>query len=348
MRVDDLHVREFQPLVTPHVLKLQMPLSPEVTAVVAGARDTIRRIMRREDGRLLAVVGPCSIHDVDAALEYARRLRAAQQRFQDRLFVLMRVYLEKPRTTIGWRGFVNDPALDGSFDMSEGLRRSRELLLNINQLGLPITTEMLDPISPQYLSDLVSLGSIGARTTESQTHRAMVSGLSMPVGFQNSTAGDIKVAVNAVVSATHPHSFLGITQEGASAVVKTGGNPDGMVVLRGGYDGPNYTAEYIAQAEELMRKANLTPALLVDCSHANSRSDYTQQEQVWNMVLQQHIEHKNAVIGMMVESNLFAGKQSLPADLTQLKYGVSITDSCVGWEATERMLAHAYEVLGTR
>lgn len=345
-KVEDLHIRELIPLVSPRLLKSQLPITEAVANTVAEARDTIRQIVRREDPRFLVVIGPCSIHDPAAAMAYAERLYEAQARFRERLFMIMRVYLEKPRTTIGWRGFLNDPYIDGSFDMATGLRMARELLLQINSMGLPIATEMLDPISPQYLADLVSLGSIGARTTEAQTHRAMVSGLSMPVGFKNSTDGDIQVAVNAVLSAAQPHSFFGIDQDGKGSVVKTGGNPDGLVMLRGGRRGPNYDAESIAQAEQLLRKAGLPQALMVDCSHANSNSDYTRQEQVWNTVLRQHLENRDAVIGMMVESNLCEGKQAIPTDLSQLKYGVSITDGCIGWETTIRMMEHAYNVLG--
>ncbi len=349
-KVDDLHVLTMNPLVAPRILKEQVPLSDATSNIVYEAREVIKKIARKEDPRLLAVVGPCSIHNVDAALEYAEKLYQAHCRFHDRIFIVMRTFLEKPRTTTGWRGFINDPFMNGSFDMEAGLRQSRELLLQINNLGMPTAAEMLDPISPQYISDLVSLTAIGARTVESQTHRAMASGLSMPVGYKNSTDGNIQVAVNAYVSARDAHSFLGITQDGMSCVVKTSGNPDGMVVLRGsrtnGEFKPNYTSEHIARTEALMQAAGLTPAIMIDCSHANSHSDHNRQEEIWNTVLEQHLSGNDAVVGMMVESNLCAGKQSIPADLTQLRHGVSITDACVDWETTERMLKHAYDALG--
>lgn len=344
--VDDLHVREFAPLVAPKLLKTRFPVTEAVSNTVFEAREVVKRILRRQDPRLLLVIGPCSIHDPAAALAYAERLYSAHRQFRDRLFIMMRVYLEKPRTTIGWRGLINDPHIDGSFDMATGLSRARELLLQINHLGLPTATEMLDPISPQYISDLISLAAIGARTTESQTHRAMASGLSMPVGFKNSTDGNLQVPVHSFLSATHPHSFLGIDQEGRSCVVKTYGNPDGLVILRGSRLGTNYDAESVAEAERLMHEAGLPPAVMVDCSHANSRSDHTRQETVWNTVLERRQANREAVVGLMAESNIHEGKQAIPTDLNQLRYGVSITDACVSWETTERMLQHAYEVMG--
>lgn len=344
--VDNVHVRSLTPLIAPTSLKTRLPLTPTALQTIVEARDVIRRILQRTDPRFLVVVGPCSIHDRAAALDYAARLSTAHQRFKDRLYIVMRTYLEKPRTTIGWRGFINDPFIDGSFDMAAGLLQARELLLQINDLGLPVATEMLDPISPQYFSDLIAVGAIGARTTESQTHRALVSGVSMPVGFKNSTDGNIQVAVDALVSAQQPHSFLGIDEYGASCVVKTQGNPDGFVILRGSRAGTNYDAETVAFATERMEAAGLQPALMVDCSHANSRSDYMRQEEVWSSVLEHHLSNKDAVIGMMVESNIHEGKQKLTADLTELTYGVSVTDGCVSWETTERMLAHAYDLFG--
>jgi len=343
--VDNLHVREMTPLVSPRVMRSELPATEAVINTVVEARETIKRIMQREDPRFLVVAGPCSIHDTNATLEYARHLHEAHVQFRDRLFIVMRTYLEKPRTTVGWRGFLNDPHIDGSFDMGAGIREARALLLQINSMGLPTAAEMLDPISPQYMADLVSITAIGARTVESQTHRAMASGLSMPISFKNTTSGDIQVAINAIISATQSHSFLGIDVDGVSAVVKTKGNPDGLLTLRGSRSGPNYDADTIAQAEELLRAAKLSPTLIVDCSHANSNSDYTKQEQVWNTVLEQHLRNQDAVVGMMVESNLSEGKQSIPADLAQLKYGVSITDGCVGWETTNRMLHLAYKSL---
>jgi 3-deoxy-7-phosphoheptulonate synthase len=344
--VDNLHIHSFEPLRPPRQIKLRLPLTDQISQTVFESRQVIRSVLRREDPRLLAVVGPCSVHDPEAALVYAERLYEAHQRFKDRLYILMRVYMEKPRTTIGWRGLINDPRLDGSFDMNEGLYRARELLLQINALGLPTATEVLDPISPHYISEVISLAAIGARTVESQTHRALASGISMPVGYKNGTNGDLLVAVQAYLSATHGHSFLGIDEDGMSCVVRTTGNPDGLVILRGSKSGPNYDAETIARVEEQMRSAGLIPAIMVDCSHANSGSDYTRQEHVWNTVLEHHLRERDSVVGLMLESNLHEGKQAIPADLTQLRYGVSITDGCVSWETTERMLEEAYQMLG--
>lgn len=343
--VDNLHVRELAPLTTPWGMKYQLPMTETANATVYDGREVIKNILQHRDQRFLAVVGPCSIHDPEAALDYAQRLQELRVRYQDKLYIVMRAYFEKPRTTVGWRGLINDPDLDGSFNMDKGLRMARDLLIKINDLGMPIAVEMLDPVSPQYISDLVSLGTIGARTTESQTHRAMASGLSMPMGYKNGTDGGVQVAINAFLSARSPHSFLGVTMEGASCVVKTTGNPDGLVILRGSGKGPNYDAQSVAEASERMRAANLEPALMVDCSHANSGGDYRRQEEVWNTVLKNHLENKDAVIGMMVESNLFEGKQTINPDRSQMKYGVSVTDSCVSWETTARMLANAYEML---
>lgn len=348
--VENLRVREFVALASPYEIQQKLPVTEPVAQTVVQARDVIKRIMRKEDPRLLVVIGPCSIHDPVAAFEYAERLYELHRRLNQHLFIVMRAYLEKPRTTAGWRGFLNDPLLDGSFDMNEGLRRSRELLLKINAMGLPVATEMLDPISPQYLSDVISFAAIGARTTESQTHRALVSGISMPVGFKNSTDGNVQVAVNAVISAQHPHSFLGIDRSGRAAVVKTRGNPDGAIILRGSRGKPNYSSEHVLAAEQLMRDAGVQPALMVDCSHANSGYDHTQQAHVWQAVLAQRLAADSALIGMMVESHLHDGKQALPTDLSQfdpttLTYGVSVTDACIGWEQTEQLLHDAATAL---
>ncbi|MGB9738737.1 MAG: 3-deoxy-7-phosphoheptulonate synthase [Chloroflexus aggregans] len=344
----NLHVRELLPLQPPRVLKAELPISQAATHTVAETRDAIRRILRGEDHRRIMVVGPCSIHDPEAALDYARRLQALQRPLGDQLLIVMRAYLEKPRTTVGWRGLINDPHLDGSFDMAAGLRIARQLLLAINELGVPVATEMLDPISPQYLDDQISLATIGARTSEAQTHRALASGVSMPVGFKNGTDGGIQIAVNACVSAAVPHSFLGIDEDGRSAVVRTTGNPDGFVILRGGRYGPNYHLEYIVQATRLMREAERTPAVMVDCSHANSGGDFRRQEAVWQTVLGYMVEEDLPIIGMMLESNLFEGKQPLVADRSLLKYGVSLTDGCVGWDTTERLLHEAHLALSKR
>lgn len=278
-------------------------------------------------------------------MEYASRLNRLREAFKDQLYLVMRVYFEKPRTTIGWKGLINDPHLDGSYDIETGLRKARRLLLDITEMGMPAATEFLDPITPQYLADLVSWAAIGARTTESQTHREMASGLSMPVGFKNGTDGGLQIAMDAMKAAMHPHSFLGIDQEGATCIVRTAGNPDGHVVLRGGRLATNYDAVSIASAVEQLKKAGLRSGLMVDCSHANSGKLHTRQEEVWHNVIGQRAEGNRALIGMMVESHLYDGSQPIPGDLTQLRYGISVTDACVGWETTERMLRAGHEAL---
>jgi 3-deoxy-7-phosphoheptulonate synthase len=345
-KIANLHIRELTPFLTPRELKAQLPLSDAVARTVADSRAVIRRVLRREDPRLMVVIGPCSIHDPEAALDYARRLVGLQAELGDRLFLIMRVYLEKPRTTVGWRGLINDPHLDGSFDMGAGLTIARSLLLAINAMGVPVATEMLDPISPQYIDDQISLGTIGARTTEAQTHRALASGVSMPVGFKNGTDGGIQVAVNACVSAAGQHSFLGIDEDGRGSVVKTTGNPDGFVILRGGRAEPNYHEEYVVQAARLMREAHLSPAVMVDCSHANAGGDFRRQEAVLHTVVDEVVRKIGPIVGVMVESNIVEGKQTLTADRSALKYGLSLTDGCIGWETTERLLHEAHLALG--
>jgi 3-deoxy-7-phosphoheptulonate synthase len=338
----DLNIRDMLPLISPRALKAELPMTETANRTVVEGREAVKRILRKEDHRLLVIVGPCSIHDPEAALEYAGRLNALHQELADRLCIVMRVYFEKPRTTIGWKGFIYDPYLDGSDDMATGLRVARQLLIDINDMGLPAGTEMLDPITPQYHADLITWSAIGARTTESQTHREMASGLSMPVGFKNSTEGNLQVAINAMESACQPHTFLGIDQDGQTCVVRTTGNPWGHVVLRGGHARPNYDAQSLEDAEQRLRKAGLEPVLMVDCSHANANKKYELQEVVWNDLVQQRVGGNQHLIGMMVESNLEAGTQKIPADRTQLRYGVSVTDPCVDWETTERMLRHAH------
>ncbi len=336
--VYNLHIRESEPMPSPAAMKSELPITDAIARTVYEARATTKRILRGEDPRLLVIVGPCSIHDPAAAIEYAERLRALQDDVRDRLFLVMRTYFEKPRTTIGWRGLMNDPHLDGSFDMIEGLRQARRLLLAVTALGVPTATEMLDPIMPQYISDLVGVTAVGARTTESQTHRAMASGLSMPVGFKNGTDGSIAAAVNACLSARHQHSFLGISEEGQCTVFRTNGNPDSFVVLRGGSSGPNYSAAFVADALARMRKSDLHPAVMVDCSHANAQGDFQRQEVVWHDLMRQRRAGTPELVGVMLESNLHEGKQTLGSDLTQLHYGVSVTDACIGWETTAQLL----------
>jgi 3-deoxy-7-phosphoheptulonate synthase len=335
--INNLHVQETKRLLTPNELKAQLPLSPRAEQTVVSGRDAVRAILRGEDSRLLVIVGPCSIHDTKAALDYAARLVKLRDELNDRLCIVMRVYFEKPRTTIGWKGLINDPHLNGTYDIETGLKVGRKLLLQINELGLPAATEFLDPIVPQYLAELISWAAIGARTTESQTHREMASGLSMPVGFKNGTDGSLQTAIDAMTAARNPHSFLGIDQDGFTSIISTTGNPDGHVVLRGGRVRTNYDAQSINEAVAALNKASLPPRLMVDCSHANSGKQHAKQEEVWNSVIAQRAEGNQFITGVMVESFLSEGSQALknPSDL---KYGVSVTDACIDWNTTERIL----------
>lgn len=315
-------------------------------ATVVAGRAEVRDILLGEDKRLLVVVGPCSIHDDAAALEYARRLMTLSAELSRHLYIVMRVYFEKPRTTVGWKGLINDPHMDGSFDMEEGLTRARRLLLSVCEMGLPTATEMLDPITPQYLADLVVWASIGARTTESQTHRQMASGLSMPVGYKNGTDGNLQTALDAMESARHPHAFLGIDSAGQTCVVHTSGNPLGHLILRGGQSGPNYSEADVAGAVQRLQAADLRPRIMIDCSHANSGKDYRRQSTVFDDAVRQRAHGNENVVGVMVESNLVEGSQKLPEDLSRLRYGVSVTDGCIGWEETEHLLHSADQAMG--
>jgi 3-deoxy-7-phosphoheptulonate synthase len=344
-RTQDLHVKEIVRLLTPRELKAQLPAGEAVNGTVARCRDRVIRILRREDPRLLVVIGPCSIHDQQGALEYATRLSELQREVAGTMEIVMRVYFEKPRTTIGWKGLINDPLLDGSQDIEAGLKIARRLLLDITGLGLPAATEFLDPIVPQYTADLISWAAIGARTTESQTHREMASGLSMPVGLKNATDGSLQVAIDAMGAARHPHSFLGINEDGATAIVRTTGNPHTHIVLRGGRARTNYDADSIRTAEEKLKSEKLPPVLMVDCSHANSEKQFARQEDVWRSVIQQRVDGTRSLIGLMVESNLLEGNQPIPKKLSDLRYGVSITDSCISWETTGRMLRWGHAAL---
>jgi 3-deoxy-7-phosphoheptulonate synthase len=339
-RIDNVNILSQEVLLTPEEIRRRLPRTEKVEATVMNGRNTIQRILDRQDPRLCVVVGPCSIHDLEAAREYARRLKALADQVRDTLFVVMRVYFEKPRTTIGWKGLINDPHLDDSFAIEEGLQIARSLLLELAEMGLPTGTEALDPINPQYLSDLISWSAIGARTTESQTHREMASGLSTPVGFKNSTDGSLTVAINALQSVAKPHSFMGINQFGQCTVVRTGGNHYGHVVLRGGVQ-PNYDSVAIALCERELAAANLPANIVVDCSHANSNKDPALQPLVWHDVIHQILEGNQSIIGLMVESNLEAGSQPIGEDPSKLKYGVSVTDACVDWDTTEQMLREA-------
>jgi 3-deoxy-7-phosphoheptulonate synthase len=344
-RTFDINVRNTLPLVSPQELKDWLPMTERATDVVVAAREAIKRILAGEDPRLLVVVGPCSIHDEKAALEYARRLVELGRKVEDRLFVVMRVYFEKPRTTIGWKGLINDPYLDDTFKIEDGLRLARKILLAVSDLGMPAATEMLEPITPQYVADLVTWASIGARTTESQTHRQMASGLSMPVGYKNATDGNLQIAIDAMQAARHPHSFLGIDVMGRTCIVNTKGNPWGHLILRGGRSGPNYDAESMQEAVERLTAAKLPWKVMVDCSHANSDKDHRRQQLAWNDVIEQRVQGNANVLGLMLESNLVEGSQKLTGDLTKLRYGVSITDACTGWEETEALILRAHSEL---
>lgn len=342
----DINVLNTVPLVPPRVIREELPLTETAAQTVLDARDAIELILRGLDSRLLVVVGPCSIHDEDAAMEYAGRLHALAKDLRERLLIVMRVYFEKPRTTVGWKGLINDPYLNGTFDIATGLRKARRICLRLAEMGLPAGTEMLDPITPQYLADLVSWGAIGARTAESQTHRQMASGLSMPLGWKNTTDGDVQVAVDGIQAARNQHSFLGINYEGQTCIINTRGNPLGHVILRGGRQGPNYDSESIADTARRMFAAGLRPNILVDCSHGNSGKDHRNQSRVLKEVLRQRVAGNRAIIGFMLESNLFEGQQTLGPDISALKYGVSITDACIGWEETRDLLRFAYDALG--
>ncbi|GEK72347.1 MULTISPECIES: 3-deoxy-7-phosphoheptulonate synthase [Halomonas] len=335
-QVNNLNVLAEDVLLPPADLKRDIPLSEEAERTVIEGRQVIQNILDGRDPRLLMVVGPCSIHDVDAALDYARRLRRLADEVKDSLYIVMRVYFEKPRTTVGWKGLINDPHLNGSFEIEEGLHIARRLLVELAEMGLPLATEALDPISPQYLQDCISWSAIGARTTESQTHREMASGLSGPVGFKNGTDGSLDVAVNALQSVAHPHNFLGIDQAGKVAIIRTRGNRYGHVVLRGGNGKPNYDSVSVALAEQELQKAAVTPNIMIDCSHANSNKDPSLQPLVLENVTNQILEGNRSIIGLMVESNIGWGNQKVPEDLSQLTYGVSITDACIDWDATEQ------------
>ena len=348
IKVDNVNVAEVKRLVSPRELKETLPMSPEVNEFVYLSRQTINNIISGKDKRLLVVVGPCSIHNPDAAVEYAQRLKALSATMEDRLYFCMRTYFEKPRTTVGWKGLINDPNLDGSNDVATGLYQARKLMLEVLELGLPTATEMLDPIVPQYIAELISWASIGARTTESQTHREMASGLSMPIGFKNSTDGNLGVAINAMMSARSPHHFLGIDSDGRSSVIATKGNSSGHIILRGGGGRPNYDAVCVADAEEQLRAAGMTPHIMVDCSHANCNKKYELQEKVLHDVVRQRVEDgTKSLIGVMMESNIKPGKQDFPrTDGKPLEYGTSITDPCMSWEQTEQVLRYAWERLG--
>ena len=342
---DDLNVVSQEVLITPDALKSELPVSEAAEISVATGRAAVRDILDRKDHRLMVVIGPCSVHDVDAAIDYAKRLKVLADQVSDTLLIVMRVYFEKPRTTVGWKGLINDPHLDDSFKIKDGLHIGRKLLLDIAELGLPTSTEALDPISPQYLQDLISWSAIGARTTESQTHREMASGLSSAVGFKNGTDGSLDVAINALQSTANPHRFLGINKEGQVAIITTAGNKYGHVVLRGGNEKPNYDSVSVAVCEQELEKAGLVPNIMVDCSHANSNKNHELQPLVVDNVTHQILDGNKSIIGIMVESNLKAGNQKINKDRSQMEYGVSVTDKCIDWDTTERLLLGMAEQL---
>ncbi|MCC7085355.1 MAG: 3-deoxy-7-phosphoheptulonate synthase [Pirellulales bacterium] len=344
-QTENINVRGIEPIISPLDLKHELPASEAVAQTVVDAREVVKKILSGEDQRLMVVVGPCSIHDEKSGLEYAQRLRELAGRVSEKLFVLMRVYFEKPRTTVGWKGLINDPHLDDTFDVSTGLRTARRILLRVADMGLPAATEMLEPITPQYIADLLTLASIGARTTESPTHRQMASGLSMPVGYKNGTDGSLQVALDAMMAARTPHAFLGIDNEGRTCIIRSNGNPWGCLILRGGRSGPNYSPDSLRTAANELAKHKLPPRLIVDCSHSNSNKDFRRQCVVWNSVLDQRRDGNSSIAGLMLESNLVEGSQKPNGDRTKLQYGVSITDPCIGWEETESLILAAYEKL---
>ena len=344
-KLENLNVASQETLITPEALKKEMPLSEKAAETVSKGRQAIYDIMDGKDHRLFVVIGPCSIHDVEAARDYATRLKKLADEVNDTLLIVMRVYFEKPRTTVGWKGLINDPHLNDTFDIEQGLHIGRRLLLDINELGLPAATEALDPISPQYLQDTIAWSAIGARTTESQTHREMSSGLSMAIGFKNGTDGSLDVAVNAMKSVSHPHSFLGIDQQGQVAIIRTRGNHYGHVVLRGGGGKPNYDSVSVALCEQALDKAGLRKSVMIDCSHANSSKDPAIQPLVMQDVTHQILEGNSSIQSLMVESNINWGNQPLSGNLADLKYGVSVTDACIDWPTTEKAVRDMREKL---
>ena len=343
--IDDVNVKSILPLVTPAELKKELPLTENVYQTVLKGRETVRNILDGKDKRLFIVIGPCSIHDTVAAHEYADRLKTLSDKIKDSIYVVMRVYFEKPRTTVGWKGLINDPDMNDSFNIEKGLRIGRQLLLELNEKGLPCATEALDPNSPQYYQDLISWSAIGARTTESQTHREMSSGLSSPVGFKNGTDGGLTVATNAMQSVKHGHSFLGLNDQGQVSVIHTSGNPYAHVVLRGGNGKPNYDAGSVADAEAALAKAKVSGKIMIDTSHANSNKDPYLQPLVLKNITEQILDGNKSIVGLMVESHLKGGRQDIPADLNDLEYGKSVTDGCIDWETTEKALLEMHEAL---
>ncbi|TNH08172.1 3-deoxy-7-phosphoheptulonate synthase [Testudinibacter sp. TR-2022] len=345
--IHNVNIYDEKVLLTPQELKEKLPLSTALSRQIEQSRREIANIIHRQDKRLLVVIGPCSIHDPISALEYAHKLKVLADEVKDTIYIVMRVYFEKPRTTVGWKGLINDPHLDGSFDVENGLQLARKLLIDLAELGLPLATEALDPISPQYMAELFSWSAIGARTTESQTHREMASGLSMSVGFKNGTDGSLATAINALKAASLGHRFIGINQQGQVSLLQTAGNKDGHVILRGG-KAPNYQAEFVQQCEQELAKANLEQSIMIDCSHGNSNKDYRRQPLVAEDAVQQILDGNRSITGLMLESHLFAGNQNSEQPKQQLQYGVSITDACIDWQTTEQLLRKIHQQLLNR
>lgn len=344
-QLENTNVEGYYLLASPQQIHQEFPAGPKSIETVLKGREVIQNILDGKDKRLFVVMGPCSIHDTKAALEYAQKLKVLSEKVADQLYLVMRVYFEKPRTTIGWKGLINDPHMDDSFKIEEGIKIARKLLLEVTAMGLPTATEALDPITPQYMADLICWSAIGARTTESQTHREMSSGLSTPVGFKNGTDGNIEVAINAMKSALSSHHFLGIDPEGRISVFETKGNPYSHIVLRGGNKKSNYDAESVKHCEEILEKEALRKKIMIDCSHGNSNKDHRNQPKVFQNVIDQVVAGNQSIVGMMVESNLSEGNQPIPDDLNQLKYGISVTDKCIDWATTEKMILEGYEKL---
>jgi 3-deoxy-7-phosphoheptulonate synthase len=346
-QTDDLRIKNYTRLISPREMKAEIPVSDAACRTVVAGREAIERILRKEDARLLVVTGPCSIHDDQGAFDYAARLKALQQKVRDVMFIVMRVYFDKPRTTVGWKGLINDPNLDGTCDMNKGLHKARKILQRINEMGVPAGTEMLEMVTPQYVADLVSWGAIGARTTESQAHRQLASGLSMPIGYKNGTDGNLQSAINAMVAARTPQTFLGVDQEGYTCIIQTNGNPMGHIVLRGG-PRPNYDPMSIAEARLGLIKHRLPEAIMVDCSHGNSWKKFQGQEMAWRSVVDQRLAGNDALVALMLESYLGESNQKFTGNPADLAYGVSITDECISWETTEKLILWAAEKIAAR
>ena len=344
-KVKDIRIQSIEPLISPAELMAKAPVDEALQNTILHHRETVVNIINGKDTRILGIVGPCSIHDKNAAFDYAQKLKKLSDAVQDKIYIVMRTYFEKPRTIVGWRGLITDPFLDGTYDIGFGLQLAREILIEINRIGLPVGCEMLDPIVPQYIDDLVSWAAIGARTTESQTHRNLASGLSVPVGFKNATSGNLTIALNAIRSAANPASFIGIDKNGNTSILRTTGNDLGHIILRGGTGGPNYYEDDVEETAALLKRTGVNPSIIIDCSHDNSRKRYERQPRVLRSIIEQIVWGNTSIKGFMLESNLCEGRQDISKDVSELQYGVSITDSCIGWEQTEDSLLKAYEAL---